>query len=107
MENFEVLNPTRIVFGKNQLGRLKELLNAEHVKKILITYGGGSIKKTGLLDQILTELESFEVIEFGESEDKTSIQDEKFELKESEDDREKIKRDRIKKIQENMKKLGF
>ena len=51
--------------------------------------------------------ETIEVIEFGESEDKTSIQDEKFELKESEDDREKIKRDRIKKIQENMKKLGF
>ena len=51
--------------------------------------------------------ETLEVIEFGESEDKTSIQDEKFELKESEDDREKIKRDRIKKIQENMKKLGF
>ena len=51
--------------------------------------------------------ETLEVIEFGESEDKTSIQDEKFELKESEDDREKTKRDRIKKIQDNMKKLGF
>jgi len=65
MENFEVINPTRIIFGKNQLGRLKELLNANQAKKVLITYGGGSIKKTGLLDQILAELESFEVIEFG------------------------------------------
>lgn len=65
MENFEVINPTRIVFGKNQLGRLSELLNAHRVKKVMITYGGGSVKKTGLLNQILTELNSFEVIQFG------------------------------------------
>lgn len=65
MENFEVINPTRIIFGKNQLGRLSELLESQSVKKVLITYGGGSIKKTGLLDQILKELKSFNVIEFG------------------------------------------
>ena len=65
MENFEVINPTRIVFGKNQLGRLSELLNAQNANKILITFGGGSIKNTGLLEQILTELKSFDVIQFG------------------------------------------
>ncbi len=65
MENFEVINPTRIIFGKNQLGRLSELLNVQNANKILITYGGGSIKKTGLLDQVLNELKTFEVIEFG------------------------------------------
>ena len=65
MENFEVINPTRIVFGKNQLGRLSELLKAQNANKILITFGGGSIKTNGLLEKILIELKSFEVIQFG------------------------------------------
>lgn len=65
MENFEVINPTRIVFGKNQLGRLGDLMAMQNAKKIMITYGGGSIKKTGLLNDILDELKAFEIIEFG------------------------------------------
>lgn len=65
MENFEVINPTRILFGKNQLGRLSELLKEQNHQKIMITFGGGSIQKTGLLDQILSELVDFEVTQFG------------------------------------------
>jgi NADP-dependent alcohol dehydrogenase len=66
MINFEHYNPTRIVFGKEQLHRLPALIS-EHTngKKILIAYGGGSVIKTGLLDRIKAELEGFTVSEFG------------------------------------------
>jgi NADP-dependent alcohol dehydrogenase len=65
MENFEVINPIRILFGKNQLNRLPELLEDLDVKKILLVYGGGSVKRIGLLPKIVDELTDFEVIEFG------------------------------------------
>jgi NADP-dependent alcohol dehydrogenase len=66
MLNFEVINPTRIVFGKDQLERLPQLINEFSVKKkVLLAFGGGSIKTTGLLNKILTHLKDFEVIEFG------------------------------------------
>jgi NADP-dependent alcohol dehydrogenase len=64
MENFEVINPTRILFGKNQLGRLPQLLRAANATKIMITYGGGSIIKTGFLDKIKAQLEDFDIVEF-------------------------------------------
>lgn len=65
MLNFEYYNPTRIVFGKDQLARIPELLNERNVSRVLLAYGGGSIKRTGLYDQLLNELKSFEVIPFG------------------------------------------
>ena len=65
MENFEVINPTRILFGKNQLFRLPELLRSFEVQKIMIVYGGGSVKQLGLLDKLLNELKGFDVVEFG------------------------------------------
>ena len=50
--NFTYSNPTRIYFGKNALGGLnKELPN--YGKNILLTYGGGSVKKSGLYDEIV------------------------------------------------------
>jgi NADP-dependent alcohol dehydrogenase len=66
MQNFEIINPTRIVFGKDQLERLPQLINEVSTKKrILLAFGGGSIKTTGLLNKILMHLKDFEVIEFG------------------------------------------
>lgn len=65
MENFEVVNPTRIVFGKNQLNRLPELLKEINVTKVLITYGGQSAEKIGLLDNIRKVLTDFSIVEFG------------------------------------------
>ena len=66
MLNFEVINPTRIVFGKDQLERLPQLINEFSVKKkILLAFGGGSIKTTGLFNKIVAHLKDFEVIEFG------------------------------------------
>lgn len=50
--DFEFYNPTRIHFGKNALSYLKEEL--EHYgKNVLLLYGGGSIKKIGLYDQVM------------------------------------------------------
>ncbi len=65
MENFEIVNPTRIVFGKDQLSRLPELLLELDAKNILFRYGGGSIKRVGLFDELTSVLDKFNVTEFG------------------------------------------
>lgn len=66
MENFEVINPVRVVFGKEQLVRLPQLLNAEGATSVLLAYGGGSIKRTGIYDSILSTLgDGFKIVEFG------------------------------------------
>lgn len=65
MNNFDYYNPTRIVFGKGQFDRLEDLIQSKTKgKKVLITYGGGSIKKNGVYDNVISALENFEVFEF-------------------------------------------
>lgn len=66
MQNFDIINPTRIIFGKGQLSKLPTLLaeNSSN-KKILLAYGGGSIKSTGLFEKIMSVLPDFEIVEFG------------------------------------------
>jgi NADP-dependent alcohol dehydrogenase len=63
MENFAYHNPTRIEFGKGTIARLSELVPAHG--KILLVYGGGSIKKNGVYDQVKRALGSRTVKEFG------------------------------------------
>ena len=63
MNNFSYQNPTRIHFGKGQIARIKNEIPAS--ARVLITYGGGSIKKNGTLDQVLDALKEHTVIEFG------------------------------------------
>ena len=65
MLNFNFYNPTQIAFGKGQLEQLDSLVPKD--AKILITYGGGSAKKTGVLDKVQKELAKSdrEVLEFG------------------------------------------
>ena len=63
MTNFELYNPTNYVFGKNQIEKLSKLVPAN--SKILLAYGGGSIFKNGIYDQVKTALSGFETIEFG------------------------------------------
>jgi NADP-dependent alcohol dehydrogenase len=66
MLNFEVINPTRIVFGRDQLNRLPELLNeCSPNRRVLIAYGGGSAEKIGLLNRIRENLAGFHSVEFG------------------------------------------
>ena len=63
MKNFEFYNPVKVIFGKGQLTKLPTLISKE--KKILMLYGGGSIKKNGVYDQIKDVLKDFTVLEFG------------------------------------------
>lgn len=62
MFNFSFENPTRIVFGKDQLAQLAKLIPPG--SKVLLTYGGGSIKKNGVYDQVVEALEGFDWQEF-------------------------------------------
>ena len=63
MLNFEFYNPTKIIFGKDQLHKLsKEIPQSS---KILMVYGGGSIFKNGVYDKVKSALNGFEVLEFG------------------------------------------
>ncbi|NYF26219.1 iron-containing alcohol dehydrogenase [Sporosarcina sp. JAI121] len=55
MNEFVFHNPTKLIFGKGQLQKLsKELMN--YGKKVLVVYGGGSIKRNGLYDEVMTIL---------------------------------------------------
>lgn len=63
MYNFEYKNPVKIIFGKDTISKVA----AEIPKnaKILLTYGGGSIRKNGVYDQVMNALKGFEFLEFG------------------------------------------
>lgn len=63
MFNFDFYNPTRIIFGKDRLEMLNTLVPS--TAKVLITFGGGSAKKSGLIDKIKQALGERQVYEFG------------------------------------------
>lgn len=63
MLNFELYNPTQYVFGKDQTQKLATLVPQN--AKVLLAYGGGSIFKNGVYDQVKAALKDFEVVEFG------------------------------------------
>ncbi|MCX7797591.1 MAG: iron-containing alcohol dehydrogenase [Melioribacter sp.] len=63
MLNFIYHNPVKIVFGKGSISELTNLVPKN--SKILMTYGGGSIKKNGVYEQVKNALKNFNVIEFG------------------------------------------
>ena len=62
MNNFEFQNPTRLIFGKGQIARLSQELPRD--KKILVTFGGGSVKSNGVYDKVIEALKGFDYIEF-------------------------------------------
>ena len=62
MNNFVFQNTTKLIFGKGEIARLsKELPKG---KKILVTFGGGSVKRNGVYDQVKAALEGFDHLEF-------------------------------------------
>jgi NADP-dependent alcohol dehydrogenase len=63
MLNFEFKNPTKIIFGKGEIAKLSQEIPAN--AKVLLLYGGGSIKKNGIYEQVIAALNGFEVVEFG------------------------------------------
>lgn len=62
MVNFDYCTPTRLVFGKGVIEKLPGIME-RFGRKILLVYGGGSIKKTGLYDKVLELLSEFEIFE--------------------------------------------
>lgn len=62
MNNFEFFNPTRIIFGEGTIARLADYV--PQGAKVLMTYGGGSIKKNGVYDQVMEALSGWTVVEF-------------------------------------------
>jgi NADP-dependent alcohol dehydrogenase len=63
MRNFIYHNPTKIIFGENVLYKISAEIPAN--ARIMLTYGGGSIKKNGIYHQVVSVLEDFFFIEFG------------------------------------------
>jgi alcohol dehydrogenase len=57
MDLFTYYNPTKLIFGKGQMDALKTEV-PQYGKKVLIVYGGGSIKKNGIYDKVMQELKS-------------------------------------------------
>ena len=57
MVNFEFQNPTKIIFGKDTLSQVGEEV-AVWAKKVLFVYGGGSIKKNGIFDKVVSSLKA-------------------------------------------------
>ncbi|MBX9888173.1 MAG: iron-containing alcohol dehydrogenase [Flavobacteriaceae bacterium] len=62
MLNFELYNPTNLVFGKGQMEKLADLVPKG--AKILLAYGGGSIFKNGIHEQVINNLKGHEIVEF-------------------------------------------
>jgi NADP-dependent alcohol dehydrogenase len=63
MNNFQYHNPVKILFGKGQILQLYKQIPTD--ARIMLTYGGGSIFKNGVYDQVKSALANREVIEFG------------------------------------------
>lgn len=66
MNNFQYYNPVRIVFGEDQIQQLSKLVPTD--ARVLLTYGGGSAKRTGTLDEVKEALAASgnrQVFEFG------------------------------------------
>ncbi len=63
MNNFIFQNPTKLVFGKGEIAQLATLIPTD--KKIMMTYGGGSIRKNGVYNQVKEALKNHSVSEFG------------------------------------------
>ncbi len=62
MNNFIFRNPTKLIFGKGTISQLPKEIDP--TKKVLLTFGGGSVKKNGVYDQVIKALEGYDLVEF-------------------------------------------
>ncbi len=62
MQNFDYMTPTRLIFGRESIVKLPEVMRPLG-KRVLLTYGGGSIKKIGLYDRVKELMQGFEMVE--------------------------------------------
>lgn len=63
MKNFDYQTPTRLIFGKGVVAKKLQSVMAQFGKRVLLTYGGGSIKRNGLYDQVKDLLKDKEIFE--------------------------------------------
>jgi alcohol dehydrogenase YqhD (iron-dependent ADH family) len=64
MNNFELKNPTKIIFGNDSMNKIADQVRP-FGEKVLVIYGGGSIKTNGIYTKVMDQLKDFEVKEFG------------------------------------------
>lgn len=63
MLNFSFQNPTKILFGSGRIKDISKEISKD--SKIMITYGGGSIKRNGVMDEVKEGLQGYDLAEFG------------------------------------------
>lgn len=63
MNNFEYKNPTKILFGKGQIEKLSQEIPRD--AKVMMLYGGGTIKRTGIYEQVTKALLGYNLLEYG------------------------------------------
>lgn len=69
---YSYYNPTAIQFGKGQIKSIVNFISKD--QKVLVVYGGGSIKKNGVYEQVVTALDGYTWIEFGGVEANPSVE---------------------------------
>ena len=62
MLNFEFQNPTKLIFGKDSIAKIEKQFTRP--TKIMLTFGGGSVKRNGVYDQVIAALKGHEIVEF-------------------------------------------
>ena len=72
MDNFIFQNPVKLIMGRGMIGRLSEEIPAD--KRVMITFGGGSVKKNGVYDQVKEALKNHFTVEFWGIEPNPSIE---------------------------------
>ena len=72
MDNFIFQNPVKLIMGRGMLSRLSEEIPAD--KRVMITFGGGSVKKNGVYDQVKEALKNHFTVEFWGIEPNPSIE---------------------------------
>ncbi|MCR5608753.1 MAG: iron-containing alcohol dehydrogenase [Lachnospiraceae bacterium] len=65
MQNFDYQTPTRLIFGEGVIAKLPEVMS-QFGKKVLLTYGAGSIKKIGLYDKVKELLKDYDIYELSD-----------------------------------------
>ena len=58
MNNFQLYTPTKVVFGKDTEGQVGELVKEQNCSKVLVHFGSGSVKRSGLLDRVYASLDA-------------------------------------------------
>ena len=69
---YSYYNPTAIQFGKGQINKIGNFISKE--QKVLVVYGGGSIKKNGVYEQVVSALDGYTWFEFSGVEPNPSVE---------------------------------